>query len=344
MAGRGSAEEGGRGVGRGVAADGGSVAVAASPPTVLPGCWTGRAAAPREQVPARIRARILALTRTSPPAETGLSHWSSREMAAFIERTEGVYVSHHYVAKLWRETGSEAAPAGHVQGQQGPGVRREGRRRRRAVPGSAGRRGGALDRREDADPGAGPDPAGAADRVRRDRETHPRLRPARHHEPVRRAERRPPARCSASASPPATARTSWPSCKKAVKPHAGKDDPRRAGQPVHPHHPRGHGLAGRATRTCTSTSPRSGRRGSTRSRPGSASSPASPSAAARSPRVTVLIKQIRDYIDHWNTDSETVRLDRHRRRDPRQGPTRPDQHQETRRQQRQVKHNRITRH
>jgi transposase len=47
----------------------------------------------------------LALTRTSPPAETGLSHWSSRELAAFIERTEGVYVSHHYVAKLWRETG-----------------------------------------------------------------------------------------------------------------------------------------------------------------------------------------------------------------------------------------------
>jgi transposase len=45
------------------------------------------------------------LTRTSPPAETGLSHWSSRELAAFIERTEGVYVSHHYVAKLWREAG-----------------------------------------------------------------------------------------------------------------------------------------------------------------------------------------------------------------------------------------------
>jgi transposase len=60
-------------------------------------------AAPREQLPARIRGRILALTQTSPPAETGLSHWSSREMAAFIVRTEGVYVSHHYVAKLWRE-------------------------------------------------------------------------------------------------------------------------------------------------------------------------------------------------------------------------------------------------
>lgn len=62
-------------------------------------------AAPREQVPGRIRARILALTRSSPPAESGLSHWSSREMAAFIARTEGVSVSHHYVASLWRRHG-----------------------------------------------------------------------------------------------------------------------------------------------------------------------------------------------------------------------------------------------
>ncbi len=60
-------------------------------------------AAPREQVPARIRARILAATRTTPPTDTGLSHWSSREMANFIKRTEGVTVSHNYVAKLWRE-------------------------------------------------------------------------------------------------------------------------------------------------------------------------------------------------------------------------------------------------
>ena len=59
----------------------------------------------REQLPASVRARILAATRTSPPAETGLSHWSSREMAAFIGRTEAVSVSHHYVAKLWRENG-----------------------------------------------------------------------------------------------------------------------------------------------------------------------------------------------------------------------------------------------
>lgn len=62
-------------------------------------------AAPREQVPAAIRGRILALTRTSPPTQTGLSHWSSREMAKFIARTDGVPVSHRYVAVLWRDNG-----------------------------------------------------------------------------------------------------------------------------------------------------------------------------------------------------------------------------------------------
>jgi hypothetical protein len=62
-------------------------------------------AASREQVPASVRARILALSRTSPPAETGLTHWSSREMAAYVKRTAGVYVSHHYVTKLWRDNG-----------------------------------------------------------------------------------------------------------------------------------------------------------------------------------------------------------------------------------------------
>ncbi|TDD33696.1 IS630 family transposase [Saccharopolyspora elongata] len=62
-------------------------------------------AAPREQVPARIRGRILALTLAGPPGETGLSHWSSREMAAYIKRTEGVAVSHNYVAILWRDNG-----------------------------------------------------------------------------------------------------------------------------------------------------------------------------------------------------------------------------------------------
>jgi transposase len=69
----------------------------------LAGLEDHKRGAGREQVPAWVRARILALTRTSPPAQTGLSHWSSREMAAYLKRTEGVSVSWHYVAKLWRE-------------------------------------------------------------------------------------------------------------------------------------------------------------------------------------------------------------------------------------------------
>src|SRR5262252_9567703 len=47
-------------------------------------------AAPREQVPAWVPARIVALTRETPPESTGLSHWSSRQMAAYLKRTEGV--------------------------------------------------------------------------------------------------------------------------------------------------------------------------------------------------------------------------------------------------------------
>jgi transposase len=62
-------------------------------------------AAPREQVPAWVPARILALTRQTPPESTGLSHWSSRQMADYLKRAEGVTVSWHYVAKLWRRHG-----------------------------------------------------------------------------------------------------------------------------------------------------------------------------------------------------------------------------------------------
>jgi transposase len=69
-------------------------------------------AAPREQVPGRVRERILALTRMSPPPETGLSHWSSRAMAAHVKRVEGVSVSWHYVANLWRANGLQPSRQG----------------------------------------------------------------------------------------------------------------------------------------------------------------------------------------------------------------------------------------
>lgn len=61
-----------------------------------------RSGRPRE-VPDSVRARIVALTRGTPPAQTGLSHWSSREMAQYLKRAEGISVSHNFIAQVWRE-------------------------------------------------------------------------------------------------------------------------------------------------------------------------------------------------------------------------------------------------
>jgi transposase len=50
-----------------------------------------------------VRARVVALTRISPPEQTGWSHWTSRNMANYLKRCEGIVVSHNFVAQLWRE-------------------------------------------------------------------------------------------------------------------------------------------------------------------------------------------------------------------------------------------------
>jgi transposase len=52
--------------------------------------------------------------------------------------------------------------------------------------------------------------------------------------------------------------------------------------------------------------------------------------------VTVLIKQIREYIDHWNANSKPFEWTA-TAMTPCQGSARTNQHQKTRRQQRQVK-------
>jgi transposase len=57
------------------------------------------------QIPARIRARVLALTRETPPEHLGISHWTSPQMARYIKLTEGVYVSQTWVSRLWRNHG-----------------------------------------------------------------------------------------------------------------------------------------------------------------------------------------------------------------------------------------------
>jgi transposase len=49
------------------------------------------------------RSRIIALTRMGPPAQTGLTHWSSYEMARYLRGHENIDVSHNFIAALWRD-------------------------------------------------------------------------------------------------------------------------------------------------------------------------------------------------------------------------------------------------
>jgi transposase len=55
------------------------------------------------QIPNEIRAKVLALTRVTPPSTLGISHWTSTDMSKYIQETEGVYVSQTWVSRLWRE-------------------------------------------------------------------------------------------------------------------------------------------------------------------------------------------------------------------------------------------------
>lgn len=66
----------------------------------------------QQQIPAQVRSTIVAMTRKSPPEQLGISHWSSREMAAHLKKDHGIEVSHNFVSELWREHGLKP----HVQG------------------------------------------------------------------------------------------------------------------------------------------------------------------------------------------------------------------------------------
>jgi len=66
------------------------------------GLVSGKSPGGPQRVSGRVRARILALTRQTPPVETGLTHWSSREMAKYLNRREEIPVSHNFIASLWR--------------------------------------------------------------------------------------------------------------------------------------------------------------------------------------------------------------------------------------------------
>src|SRR5450756_2038524 len=80
-----------------------------------------------------------------------------------------------------------AAPGRELQALDRPAVCREGSRRRWPVPRSARAGGRAVRRREEPDPGACPLSADPADAPGHARAAQSRLRPPRHHQPVRRA-------------------------------------------------------------------------------------------------------------------------------------------------------------
>src|SRR5262249_28529626 len=63
-------------------------------------------------VSGRERARILSLSRLPPPESTGLTHWSTYEMARYLKRHQGISVSHNFISRLWQENGLKP----HYQG------------------------------------------------------------------------------------------------------------------------------------------------------------------------------------------------------------------------------------
>jgi transposase len=70
---------------------------------------------PRTAVTDAVREEILAATEAGPPAELGVTRWSSRLLADWLGR-RGTQVSHDSIIRLWRSRGirpwrSETGPA-----------------------------------------------------------------------------------------------------------------------------------------------------------------------------------------------------------------------------------------
>jgi transposase len=96
--------------------------VGCSEPTVIR--WRGRFAEhglvglvdePRSgkppTIPQAVRDEVLAVTLTEPPAELGITHWSSRLLADRLRR-EGKQVSHATIARVWKRFGIQPHRSG----------------------------------------------------------------------------------------------------------------------------------------------------------------------------------------------------------------------------------------
>jgi hypothetical protein len=112
----------------------------------------------------RVRSRIFAVSRTSPPEHTGLSHWSSRKMAKYLKRHESIDVSHVFVADLWRE--HDLKPHRQDTFKLSNDLPFEGCRHRRLIPVPTCGCGGAVCGREVRVAGSGPYSAAASHDLR----------------------------------------------------------------------------------------------------------------------------------------------------------------------------------
>jgi transposase len=86
------------------------------------------------RVSGRDRARILALSKQTPPEETGLSHWTTHELANYLKRREGISVSHNFIAELWRENGIQPHRRRNFKLSTDPFLREQDPRRGRPLP------------------------------------------------------------------------------------------------------------------------------------------------------------------------------------------------------------------
>ena len=128
----------------------------------------------------------------------GATHWSTRLLA---DRLKAQLLGDRAGLAGLRD---QALEGGVVPVLHRPRAGREGHRHLRAVPGATGERDRAVRGREVPDPGAGPHRADPADAGGPDRAPVPRLLPARHLDPVRRARHRhrPGHRRAEAAAPP----------------------------------------------------------------------------------------------------------------------------------------------
>ena len=235
---------------------------------------------------------VVATLESTPEHAT---HWSRKKMA---ERSG---LSKSTIGRIWKGFGLKPHLADGFKLSNDPLVRGQGLRRRRALPQPSRGRRCAVRGREVAGPGAGKIAAGVPDDARHARETHPRLRPQRHHQPVRRVQHR---RRHRHLQPAPTAPLHRVQEVPDQDRHPGPRRPGRAPdlrQLQHPQEPRHQDLAGRPTPGSRCISPPHIPAGSTRSNGSSRSSPKTSCNAAITTPSNNWKQTSAAWIKDWNT-------------------------------------------